>query len=239
MPPRAAGPLEIELRGATYSYRDEEGVSQFAVAPVDLRVESGRILFIVGGNGSGKSTLVKMILGLYEPTAGSVLLNGDAIEGAERREWYRQHFSVVFADFYLFPDIAGIGVDNARERAQKYLALLQLDKKVRIEGDTFSTTSLSSGQRKRLALVGAYLEDRPIYVFDEWAADQDPNFKNVFYTQLLPELKARGKAVVVVSHDDRYFEVADEIIKMEDGRIVKDEEIGLFLHRLMGGRTEL
>ena len=81
----------------------------------------------------------------------------------------------------------------------------------------FSTTHLSHGQRQRLALLGAYLEDRPIYVFDEWAANQEPQFRNIFYRQILPELKARGKLAVVISHDDRYFDVADRLIRLTSG----------------------
>ncbi|MCB1035646.1 MAG: cyclic peptide export ABC transporter, partial [Acidobacteria bacterium] len=77
-------------------------------------------------------------------------------------------------------------------------------------------------QRKRLALVTALLEDRPVYLFDEWAADQDPEFKEVFYHQLLPELKARGKTAIVISHDDRYYDVADRVVKLDTGRVVSD-----------------
>jgi putative ATP-binding cassette transporter len=69
-------------------------------------------------------------------------------------------------------------------------------------------------------LLTAYIEDRPIYVFDEWAADQDPFFKRVFYYNFLPELKARGKAVLVISHDDRYYNVADRIIRLDCGSVV-------------------
>jgi putative ATP-binding cassette transporter len=109
------------------------------------------------------------------------------------------------------------------ERAFKYLSQLQLNHKVQVKDGTLSTTELSQGQRKRLALLAAYLEDRPIYVFDEWAADQDPHFKEIFYRQLLPELKARGKALLVISHDDRYYHLADRLIKIDYGQVVQDE----------------
>src|SRR5256885_14002412 len=68
--------------------------------------------------------------------------------------------------------------------------------------------------------VHAYLEGRPVLVFDEWAADQDPSFRHLFYTELLPELRARGHLLVVISHDDRYFHLADRIVRMEAGRMV-------------------
>jgi len=61
-----------------------------------------------------------------------------------------------------------------------------------------------------------------VYLFDEWAADQDPVFKKVFYTQLLPELKARGKAVLVISHDERYFGAADRVIRLDYGKLAPE-----------------
>ncbi|MGB3138144.1 MAG: hypothetical protein WBG38_15900 [Nodosilinea sp.] len=84
-----------------------------------------------------------------------------------------------------------------------------------------STLDLSQGQRKRLALLTAYLEDRPVYLFDEWASDQDPLFREVFYKQILLELKQRGKTVLVISHDDRYFYLADQLVKLEYGQRVR------------------
>jgi putative ATP-binding cassette transporter len=128
---------------------------------------------------------------------------------------------VVFADFYLFDELHGLC--NYQSRSKKYLSLLQLDNKVTISNGKFSTVDLSQGQRKRLALLIAYLEDRPIYVFDEWAADQDPLFREVFYHQLLPDLKARNKTVIIVSHDDRYYHVADRLIKLDYGLVQSDE----------------
>lgn len=101
---------------------------------------------------------------------------------------------------------------------------MQLSHKVKIEQGRLSTIDLSQGQRKRLALLTAYLEERPIYVFDEWAADQDPYFKNIFYLELLPQLKARNKTVFVISHDDRYYDIADRLIKLDEGQVVEDSQ---------------
>ena len=148
-----------------------------------------------------------------------------AIATDENREFYRQHFSVVFSDFYLFESLLGLDSPELDEQARNYLAQLQLTHKVEVKDGALSTTDLSQGQRKRLALLTAYLEDRPIYVFDEWAADQDPLFKEVFHYQLLPELKAKGKTVLVISHDDRYYHVADHIIKLEYGKIDYDQNV--------------
>jgi len=149
-------------------------------------------------------------------------LNGEAVAD-DGRERYRQHFAAVFSEFYLFDRLLGVETADVDARARAYLSALHLTHKVKVTDGVLSTTELSRGQRKRLALLTAYLEDRPIYVFDEWAADQDPQFKEIFYRQLLPELKARGKTVLVISHDDRYFPVADRILRLEDGRLIADE----------------
>jgi len=125
----------------------------------------------------------------------------------------------VFSDFHLFRRLHGIDAQRLRELAPHFLRTLQLDAAVSLHDGRYSTTDLSQGQRKRLALVTAYLEDRPIVVFDEWAADQDPEYKRIFYTQLVPELRARGKTVIVITHDDRYFHLGDRVLKLEDGRV--------------------
>jgi ABC-type siderophore export system fused ATPase/permease subunit len=128
-----------------------------------------------------------------------------------------EKYSGVFSDFYLFDKLYGIDYKDKEEEIRKYLEILQLDNKVRIKEGKFDTIKLSTGQKKRLALLVAYLEDRPIYIFDEWAADQDPEFRLFFYDTILPELKERGKCVIAITHDDRYFNVADKIIKMDMG----------------------
>ena len=189
---------------------------------VNLTFKAGELIFIVGGNGSGKSTLAKLITGLYIPESGRLCLDDTAIIDTNR-EWYRQHFSTIFSDFYLFDRL--VSPTNSPLEAQTYLKTLELEKKVSMSNGQLSTTKLSQGQRKRLALLGAYLEDRPIYLFDEWAADQDPVFRKIFYTQLLAELKQRGKTVLVISHDDHYFHLADRIIKLDYGRIESDGAI--------------
>jgi putative ATP-binding cassette transporter len=211
---------QLELTDVVGSYRGRRGVDEsFEIGPLSLTFRAGEITFIVGGNGSGKSTLVKVLVGLYKPDSGHIAIGGVVVDDA-RRDWLRQHFSAVFADFYLFPELHGLASDDLDERARDYLELLQIAHKVRVADGELSTIALSQGQRKRLALLTAYLEDRPIYVFDEWAADQDPVFKDLFYTTLLPELKARGKCVIAVTHDDRYFEVADRVLRMENGKLI-------------------
>jgi putative pyoverdin transport system ATP-binding/permease protein len=158
---------------------------------------------------------------LYITDRGQVLLNNTLVTN-ENREWYRQQFSVVFYDFYLFDRLMGID-EESFEQIQDYLTLLEIERKVTIQDGVLSTTKLSQGQRKRLALLTAYLEDRPIYVFDEWVSDQDPLFKEVFYQKLLPDLQSRGKTVIAVTHDDRYFNQSQKnirLVKLDYGRIV-------------------
>lgn len=214
---RASGEL-LRLSGVTHSYGRDNGTNGFVLGPVNLEIKGGELLFITGGNGSGKTTLAKLLLGLYVPDQGEIYLNGELVTN-EKREQYRQHFSAVFSDFYLFRTLFGLNSGHLDHTAQDYLARLQLDHKVKVEGGELSTLELSQGQRKRLALLTAYLEDRPIYLFDEWAADQDPIFKEIFYYQLLPELKSKGKAVVIISHDDRYYSVADRVVKLDYGKV--------------------
>lgn len=193
----------------------------FLLGPIDLSIEAGETVFIVGGNGSGKTTLAMLLLGLYEPEHGSIELNGVPVDSSSLSH-YRQYFSAVFADFHLFDEILCGDQDAVVEQATAYLSRLRIADKVKVESGRFSTTSLSLGQRKRMALVSSYLEDRPIYLFDEWAADQDPAFKRVFYHELLPELKARGKTVLVISHDDAYFNCADRIVRLDHGALLGD-----------------
>jgi len=210
----------IELSGVAHSYKREGHERGFLLGPIDLTIRPGETLFIVGGNGSGKTTLGKLITGLYIPEAGEIRLDGCPVTDATR-EGYRQLFSVVFDDAQVFDSLWGLGADDLDQRANDFLRQLEIDHVVKVTNGTFSTTSLSRGQRKRLALVTAYLEDRPIYVFDEWAADQDPVFRKVFYLRLLPELKRQGKAVIAITHDDRYFDTADRVVKLEVGKIVE------------------
>ncbi len=211
----------IELRGVCYAFDDVEGGGQrFGLGPIDLRLSPGELVFIVGDNGSGKTTLIKLLLGLYEPQQGQVLLDGQPVT-RQTRDDYRQLFTTVFSDFHLFDGVLAGEQGRAMldQAAQPYLEKLEIAHKVHVQNGVFSTTDLSTGQRKRLALVHAYLEGRPVLVFDEWAADQDPSFRRLFYTELLPDLRARGHLLVVISHDDRYFYVADRVLRMRTGRL--------------------
>jgi len=214
-------PPVVQWNEVVFSYGKEKGTeAPFVLGPISLELHPGELVFVIGGNGSGKSTFVKVLTGLYQPTEGNVTLAGRMITEANC-EWYREHFSVVFSDFHVFHKLLGQSDSQSERLAPQYLRLLHMEKKVTVHERTFSTLDLSQGQRKRLALVTAYLEDRPIYVFDEWAADQDPQYKEIFYKTLLPDLRERGKLVVVITHDDRYFHLGNQVIKLEDGKMVE------------------
>ena len=212
----AAETVRLDLHDVAYRYEGEQG-DGFELGPLSFSASGGNVVFVAGGNGAGKSTLAMVLVGLL-PAAGEIRLNGRLLTERDRAE-YCEHFSVIFSDFHLFETVPDAGSGDVDERAAGYLRMLALDHKVRVKDGSFSTVDLSAGQRKRLAMVGALLEDRPIYLLDEWAADQDPAFKRLFYRELLPTLKAAGKIVIVITHDDAYFHHADILLRLENGML--------------------
>jgi putative pyoverdin transport system ATP-binding/permease protein len=217
----AADPVVIELRDVGFTFGGEEAVS---IGPIDLTIRTGEILMVTGGNGSGKTTLAKLIAGLYEPTVGELAVNGQLITSANRDD-YRQLVTGVFADVHLFHRLLGVDWSGVAARVQTWVRRLELENRFAVVDGALSTVDLSAGQRKRVALMISQLDDRPVCIFDEWAAEQDPRFRDQFYTVILPELKAQGKAIVVVTHDQRYFHCGDRLIRMDKGRIVHREEL--------------
>ena len=210
----------IDLRGVAFSYRDRDGRALFTVGPLDLTIRQGETVLLVGGNGSGKSTLFKLLTGLYYPDAGAIYLDGVDVKALGYRR-YRELFSAIFSDYHLFVRLYGLDTVEDR-KVYDLLRLMQLEQKTAWRDGRFENQDLSTGQKKRLALIVSLLEDKPVYVFDEWAADQDPSFRRFFYDTLLPELKARGKTIIAATHDDRYFYAGDRVLKMEMGQIVSN-----------------
>ncbi len=206
----------IKVQSLCYKYNnennDEEG---FSVGPINMEVNKGEVLFIIGGNGSGKTTLAKLITGLYNPHDGQILVNNREVRTNEVGEY----FSTVFNPNHLFQKLYNADISGRSGELEEYLSTLQLIDKVKIGNKEYNTIDLSGGQRKRLALLQCYLEDKPIFLFDEWAADQDPEYKRFFYKELLPKMKKSGKIVIAISHDDHYFDVADKILKMDNGKV--------------------
>ncbi|MBU1620596.1 MAG: cyclic peptide export ABC transporter [Gammaproteobacteria bacterium] len=203
-----------EKMGAAAIVQDNE---IFTVGPLNFEMKRGEVTFIVGGNGSGKSTLAKLLTGHYISQEGGIHL-GDTKIDSDTLISYRHQVSAIFTDYYLFDQLLGNVSDP--EQVADYMRLLKIDEKVSIVNGKFSTLSLSDGQRKRLALLISFLEDKDIYLFDEWAADQDPIFKDVFYQTILQSLRDKNKLIIVISHDDRYFYVADQILTMERGKLI-------------------
>jgi putative ATP-binding cassette transporter len=210
----------LRCTALAFSYRDERGVASFSLEPLDFELSAGEVVFITGGNGSGKSTFLKILVGLYPPASGTIAVNGVLIT-SDNRQSYRDLFSAIFSDFHLFDRVYGVKeVDQAQLR--RLLEMTDLLDKTSIVDHQITSVNLSSGQRKRLALVLSLLEDKPILLLDEWAAEQDPPFRRKFYREILPWLKQQNKTVVAVTHDDDHYDVADRVLRMRFGNFVED-----------------
>lgn len=212
----------VSLKQAGFTYLSDGGEA-FSVGPLDLTIERGEMVFVIGGNGSGKTTAIKLLTGLYKPQFGALKIDADIVDQSNIQP-YRELFSTVFGEFHLFDRLYGLEHIEPR-RVLEILKKLELDGKTQYEGGRFTNTNLSTGQRKRLALAVCLLEDKEILVFDEWAADQDPHFRKFFYEVVLQELKAQGKTVIAVTHDERFWNVADRVIRMECGVIADDHRV--------------
>ncbi|MCX6149600.1 MAG: cyclic peptide export ABC transporter [Ignavibacteriales bacterium] len=209
---------KIVLNDLYFEYKNGDESDVFSIGPIDLSIQRGEVLFIIGGNGCGKTTFLKALTMLYKPKTGTIYVDDKLIDSANYLE-YRELYSAIFNDFHLFDKLYGMEKVDPK-KINDLLKLMQIQNKTEFKDNGFTKLDLSTGQRKRLALIVTFMEDKPIYIFDEWAADQDPQFKEYFYYELLQKLKAEGKTVIAVSHDDRYFKLADRIIKMEYGKII-------------------
>lgn len=215
-------PVEFEslvFSGATFTYPEDNGVPGFGIGPVDFCMNKGEVIFLYGQNGNGKTSFINLLLGLLPLKSGSVYLNGENVTNSSR-EFYTRLFSPVFSDFYLFNRFYGMK-DVDITQAQGYLRLFEMDDKVSVTASGFSDTRLSTGQRKRLALINALLENRPVLVLDEWAADQDPFFRAKFYEEILPVLKREGRTILAITHDNRYFDRCERLLQMDYGKITE------------------
>ncbi|MBD0258710.1 MAG: cyclic peptide export ABC transporter [Cytophagales bacterium] len=223
-PANGFGPFEhLRLDGVKFEYFDEKEQKSFVWGPVDLEVRKGETVFVVGGNGSGKSTLVYLLTGLYRPVAGAIYLNGIRVD-EDNYPHYRDRIGAIFTSNYLFNEnYDGFDLSPRNPALQELIETMQLEGIVRFREDkNMLDRNLSKGQQKRLAMIFALLEDKPLLVLDEWAAEQDPAFRNYFYKTLLPSLKQAGKTIVAITHDDEYYGYADTVIKFNYGRVVTD-----------------
>lgn len=209
----------ITIRDAGFSYPAAEGDTPFTVGPINLTIQRGEVIFVTGGNGSGKSSFIKMLTGLYAPHHGLIAVDGVPIQGTTVAA-YRELMATVFSNSHLFARLYGVPTPDAAEVAELF-RLFEMEHVTTLDGDRFGRTAVSMGQRKRLALMAALLEHKPILVLDEWAADQDPHFRRVFYRTILPALRRRGMTIIAVTHDDHYFDAADRILNFSFGTMTE------------------
>lgn len=210
---------QITVNEVFFSYPHSKDADCFSIGPISEKITAGELLFIIGGNGSGKSTFLKLLVGLYYPNRGSILVDQTVITD-ENYQDYRNLFSIIFTDFHLFDRLYGVD-DVNNEKVEYWLKKMQMDKVAHFKEGKFTNTDLSTGQRKRLAFIAAIMEDKPILILDEFAADQDPMFRKYFYEVILKELKEMGKTVIAVTHDDHYFHVPDRVLKMDSAQLFK------------------
>lgn len=209
---------ELKVSDLSFSYETEKtSANNFGVGPLSFSIKKGESIFIYGGNGSGKTTMINVILGILKKDTGKIEFN-DTVLDNDNYGNYRSLFSVVFSDFYLFDEVYGIENTDGR-LIEDYLEMFELTDKVTFNGNSFSSSDLSTGQRKRLALINVLIRSKPILVLDEWAADQDPVFRRKFYTEIIPQLKERGFTILAITHDDAYYHLADKLYKMSHGSL--------------------
>lgn len=213
----------IRADGLRYRYPSNTEETPQGIGPISMDIRRGESIFLVGGNGSGKSTLLLLLCRLLQPSSGQLLIDGCPVDRNLRA--YQDLFSGVFSDSFLFSHVLKAnGAPLSDEKITAYLRQFRLETQVHATNGELSRLTLSTGQRKRLALLQCFAEDRDVVFLDEWAADQDPPFREYFYRILLPELKAKGKTLLVISHDDRYFHLADRLIKLDSGLEVTDAD---------------
>jgi putative ATP-binding cassette transporter len=216
----------IEIRDLLFHYLDKKSDTPFQIGPLDFSLHQGELVYITGGNGSGKSTFLQVLAGLYIADKGDIKLDGTLIT-SDNRDDYRSLFSAIFADYHLFQRLYGIPEPDPAE-VDGLLARFKLTGKTSVADGEFRTLNLSTGQRKRVALIVSLLEKRQILLLDEWAAEQDPEFRRKFYHEILPDLHRAGVTVVLVTHDDRYLGQLDRIgrgLRMQDGRFVDQHSL--------------
>lgn len=210
---------QVSIKDLEFRYEGKDAA--FGIGPIDLEIKKGEAIFIYGGNGSGKTTFVHALLGLRIPTDGKIFLNEIHVNESNYSD-YRGAFSAIFSDFYLFNELLSVEKPDL-DKWNYYINLFELEGKVHIENNQFSTTDLSTGQRKRLALIAVLMEEKPVLVLDEWAADQDPYFRKKFYTIILPILKEEGITIIAITHDDKYYHCASKLYKMEYGKLIEED----------------
>jgi len=213
----------LKFEDIHFDYESESGDKSFALGPVNLEIEKGETIFIIGGNGSGKSTFINVFCGLYTPSKGQVIINGDS--SIDAKAAIHSLTSAIFTDNHIFSQNYNDFVLENNPEYHELLKAMKLDDVLVDDKAEPGKRGYSKGQSKRMSMIFALLQHKPVLVLDEWAADQDPQFRKYFYEVLLPKLKSEGKTIIAVTHDDAYFKHADRVIKFDYGKIVKDVKV--------------
>jgi len=221
----------IQFKDVIYNQKDNDNNILFTLGPVNVSFNKGETVFIIGGNGSGKSTFINLLTNMYEPHSGNILIDGELIENDDQS--YRNLMTSIYTDPYLFSQNYEDFELKNNSKYMELIEIMQLQKVIKDDDEMSIQRKFSKGQTKRLAMILALLEERPILILDEWAADQDPQFREYFYHYFLPMLKEQGKTIIAVTHDDTYFKFADRIIKFESGRIVKQISVATQLKEIV------
>jgi putative ATP-binding cassette transporter len=209
----------ISLQSVGYTHAGTDG---FSIQNIDLKIEKGDVVFLTGGNGSGKTTLLSVLTGLYPRASGCIFVNEQELPVVLPQQ-FRELFASVFTDFYMFDQPFGLD-EQGMKIFEEWLNRLNVRDQFTGDIHDLGKVDLSTGQRKRVALALALAEKRPILILDEWAADQDPDTRKIFYEEIIPALKKDGVTIFAITHDERYFHCCDRRLHIIEG--IFSEEVG-------------
>ncbi|MFM8427917.1 MAG: ABC transporter ATP-binding protein [Chloroflexota bacterium] len=221
----------IDLNGVKKAYKTDAGLFM-ALKGVDLHVEAGEYVAIVGKSGSGKTTLINMITGLDRPTEGEILVSGEKVETLGENQlaiWRGRTIGVVFQFFQLLPTLTALenvmlpmdfcgtpAITERRDRAHELLHLMEIEE----QADKLPA-KLSGGQQQRVAIARALATDPPILAADEPTGNLDSKTAEAVFS-LFERLTKLGKTILVVTHDADLARRATRQLHIADGLIVND-----------------
>ncbi|MCK5216816.1 MAG: ABC transporter ATP-binding protein [Methanosarcinales archaeon] len=224
---------KIEIRDLTKIYGD--GVEVRALDGVDLDIEKGEFLAIIGPSGSGKSTLLNMIGILDTPTSGTILLDGVDITSAsqkQRSKMRNQKLGFIFQYHHLLPDFNAIEnvmmpllINGIKKSKAKKIAYEMLDEVGLNDRANHRPNQLSGGQNQRVAIARALANNPDIVIGDEPTGNLDSKSSDVIYDLLRKLNKEHEQTFILVTHDERMAEKTDRIIRLVDGKIVENSKI--------------
>lgn len=247
----------IKFDGVCFSYGGSGSTS--ALDNVSFEIKPGDRVAFVGGSGSGKSTIIKLLLGLYEPQAGSIFVSDQNINMISKHD-LRKQFSYVPQDNFMFPESIGENIscvipeakDNRKlEDACRNAGILDFINSLPSKFDTVlseAAENVSGGQRQRIAIARAFYKDAPVVLFDEATSALDPVTEGEVLKTM--ETLIEGRTVLVVAHRIKAIDACNKIIVMERGRIagigsheqlIKDSEVYASLYESLtkAGRNRL